>query len=69
MVSIPPHRNGFGKVHLNVRGVPNELEAITAGQAIQPGMAVRVIDIIEDEVLVVEPVDRAPNLRDNGIKR
>lgn len=69
LVSIPPHRNGFGKVYLKVRGAPNELEAITAGQAIQPGMSVRVIDIIEDEVLVVEPVDKAPNLRDKGIKR
>lgn len=63
LVSIPPHRNGFGKVHLNLRGAPNELEAMTAGQAIQPGMSVRVIDVIENEVLVVEPVPKAPNLR------
>lgn len=62
LVSIPPHRNGFGKVHLKVRGVPNELEAMTAGQAIQPGMSVRVVDIIDEKVLVVEPVNKAPNL-------
>lgn len=73
LVSIPPHRNGFGKVHLKMRGVPNELEAMTAGQAIQPGMSVRVVDIIENNVLVVEPVDKpkpkAPNMQNKGLER
>ena len=73
LVSIPPHRNGFGKVHLNMRGAPNELEAMTAGQAIQPGMSVRVIDVIDNEVLVVEPVNKpgpkAPNMQPKGFKR
>lgn len=69
LVSIPPHRNGFGKVHLNMRGAPNELEAMTAGQAIQPGMSVRVVDVIDEDVLVVEPVNRPPNLIDKGTTR
>ncbi|HMQ49924.1 MAG TPA: hypothetical protein PKA00_20920 [Saprospiraceae bacterium] len=54
---IPSHRNGFGKVHLNSREAPYELEAITAGEELRPGMPVRVVDVIEDRVLLVVPAE------------
>lgn len=54
---IPSHRNGFGKVHLNSREAPYELEAITAGEELKPGMPVKVIDVIEDRVLLVVPAE------------
>ena len=54
---IPPHRNGFGKVHLEMRGTPYELEAITAGKELEPGAAIRVIGIIDERILLVEPVE------------
>ncbi len=54
---IPPHRNGFGKVHVDKRGVPFEIEAITAGQELPPGVPIRVIDVIDGRVLLVEPIN------------
>lgn len=55
--SIPPHRNGFGKVHLDLRGAPYSIDAVTAGQELTAGMAVRVIDVLDDQVVLVEPVE------------
>lgn len=63
---IPSHRNGFGKVHLNLRTAPRELEAITAGQEIPRGTPVRVVDVIDNRVLLVEPIpqhDKYPGQR------
>lgn len=56
LLSIPPHRNGFGKVQLEVRQTPCEMDAITAGQELQPGAPVRVIEVIDNRVLLVEPL-------------
>ena len=61
---IPPHRNGFGKVHINLRTAPFEMEAVTAGEELPAGVPVRVVDVIDDRVLLVEAInDIAP---DNG---
>lgn len=54
---IPPHRNGFGKVHITLRDAPYELEAITGGGELQPGAPVRVIGVIDGRVLLVEPLE------------
>lgn len=56
LAEVPPHRNGFGKVHLNTEGTPYQLEAMTAGAALPIGAPVRVIEVIEGQVLVVEPL-------------
>lgn len=55
--SIPPHRNGFGKVHITLPQAPFQLEAITAGQELRPGAHVRVIDVIDNRILLVEPIE------------
>lgn len=55
--TIPPHRNGFGSVHLNVREAPFAVEAVTSGKAISPGTPVRVVGIIDEKVVLVEPID------------
>ena len=54
---IPPHRNGFGKVHIKLRNAPYELEAITGGGELKPGVPVRVIGVIDGRVLLVEPLE------------
>jgi hypothetical protein len=54
--SIPPHRNGFGKVHLNLREAPFEIDAVTAGQEVPKGTPVRVVDILDDKIVLVEPI-------------
>lgn len=58
LFAVPSYRNGFGKVHLNVRGAPYEIEAMTAGMELRAGASIRVVDVIEDgRVLVVEPLE------------
>jgi membrane protein implicated in regulation of membrane protease activity len=59
--TVPSHRNGFGKVHLDMRGLPYEIEAMTAGTELKAGDAVRVVGVLEDRVLLVEPIEE-----DNG---
>lgn len=54
---IPPHRNGFGKVHLEMRGTTYELEAITPGKELKPGAEIRVIGVIDERILLVEPLE------------
>ncbi|HOY16807.1 MAG TPA: NfeD family protein [Haliscomenobacter sp.] len=53
---IPPHQEGFGRVHLNLRKAPYALDAISIGAEIRPGDSVRVVDIVDDHILVVEPL-------------
>lgn len=55
--SIPPHRNGFGKVFLSLPEAPFQIEAITAGQELSPGAHVRVVDVIDDRIILVEPIE------------
>jgi hypothetical protein len=58
LFAVPSHRNGFGKVYLNVKGTPYEIEAMTAGLELSAGASIRVVDVIEDgRVLVVEPLE------------
>lgn len=52
---IPSHRNGFGKVQLDYGGGIISIEAMTAGTELKPGDTVRVVQIIEGRILVVEP--------------
>ncbi len=67
---IPPHRNGFGKVHLNLREAPYELEAITSGSELKPGASIRVIGVIDGRVLLVEPLEDGgyPHENQNGAR-
>jgi ABC-type transport system involved in multi-copper enzyme maturation permease subunit len=53
---IPPHQEGLGRVHINLRKAPYALDAISIGAEIKPGDSVRVVDIINDHILVVEPL-------------
>ncbi len=71
LYTVPSHRNGFGKVHLNVKGAPYEIEAMTAGMELRAGASVRVVDVIEEgRVLVVEPLeDRGYPHEEHGLGR
>ena len=53
---IPPHQEGLGRVHLNLRKAPYALDAISIGAEIRPGDSVRVVDIVNNHILVVEPL-------------
>ncbi|PHN01004.1 hypothetical protein CRP01_39395 [Flavilitoribacter nigricans DSM 23189 = NBRC 102662] len=54
---IPPHRNGFGKVQINDRRSHYTIDAITAGREIPRGTSVRVVDVIDDHVILVESLE------------
>lgn len=64
---IPPHIKGKGKVHLNLRHAPYQLNAVSQYGELSKGVPVRVVAILEDQTLVVEPLDgRPPHLPEKG---
>jgi len=55
-LTIPAHEKGVGKVHLLVEGRIREIDAITPGEKLKTGTPIKVIDIMNGNVLKVEPV-------------
>lgn len=59
---IPAQSKGQGKITLNINGNLREWEAITLeGEQLPTGASVRVIEIVDDNILVVEPADKYLN--------
>ncbi len=54
-LNIPSNREGLGKVHLKIQGSLREMDAVTEGQTIPTGASVRVVEILHDNLLLVEP--------------
>ena len=54
---IPSNKNGQGKIHINIQGSIREMDAVTKGSLLPTGSKVRVIDIMNNELLVVEPLE------------
>lgn len=54
-VDIPPHRVGHGRVQIEVRGALLELNAVTIGNELPMGLPVRVVDVLDQRTLLVEP--------------
>lgn len=54
---IPSGRGGTGKVHLNLRSAPYQVDAISNGRDLPVGAPVRVVEIVENRLLVVEPLE------------
>ena len=55
-LTIPAHGKGTGKVHLLVEGRIREIDAVTPGEVLKTGTPIRVIDIMNGNVLKVESV-------------
>lgn len=53
---IPAGRAGCGKVQVSFHGSVQELPAQTDGEAIASGKRVRVVQVVDDKVLVVTPL-------------
>lgn len=51
---IPGAESGRGKIHLKVDGKMRELDAITSGEQLKTGTIVKVIEILDENVLKVE---------------
>lgn len=56
-LSIPEHRKGMGKVHIRLGGGFREMDAVTEGENIQTGKKVKVVEILDANVLVVVPLE------------
>lgn len=55
-LAIPAAGQGMGQITLELNGGLRQLSAITKGDMIPTGANVQVVDLLEDNVLVVEPV-------------
>lgn len=55
-LTIPAHGKGTGKVHLLVEGRIREIDAVTPGEVLKTGTPIKVIDIMNGNVLKVESV-------------
>ena len=53
-IPIPAKRSGVGKVHIMLQGVLREVEAITEGKSIPRGTIIKVVDVINNNLLLVE---------------
>ena len=53
---IPDAREGQGKVQISLHGSVQEISAMTDGTFIPTGARVRVIQVIDDNTLLVEPI-------------
>lgn len=53
-IPIQGNREGKGKVQLSVQNSVREFDAITAGEALKTGNIVKIIEVVEGNVLLVE---------------
>ncbi len=53
-LTIPGEKSGLGKVHIVTRGSLREWDAMTEGPALATGTKIKVIDLLEEALLVEE---------------
>jgi len=53
---IPGKRQGYGKVQINIQGALRELQALTDDDDIRTGAIVKVVDVIDEHILLVSKV-------------
>lgn len=56
-LTIPGRRKGKGKIHVILKKAMKELDAVTEGEELQNGKKVKIIEVLADNTLVVEPVE------------
>jgi hypothetical protein len=56
-LSIPANKNGQGKVHLKIQGALKEVDAVTNGDTLPTGSTIKVVEIIDDNLILVEQAD------------
>lgn len=56
-LTIPANRGGVGKVQLKVQGAFRELDAMSAGEEIPTGKVIKVLEVVNDHILMVAPVE------------
>lgn len=56
-LSIPANKNGHGKVHIKIQGALKEVDAVTNGDTLPTGSTIKVVEIIDDNLILVEQAD------------
>lgn len=56
-LTIPGERKGSGKVQITINNSVREYDALTDGDEIKTGAAIKVVDVIDGNTLVVESLD------------
>jgi len=56
-LTIPAGKRSVGKIHINIQGVMKEMDAITEGKTLATGATIRVVEIVDENLLLVEPVE------------
>ena len=57
-LTIPGQESGKGKIHVTIDGTMREMDAITKeGDKIPTGADIRVVEVLENNVLLVEPIE------------
>ena len=57
-IPIPSNKKGQGKIHITIQGSIREMDAVTVGGQLPTGSTVRVVEILNNDLLVVEPIER-----------
>jgi membrane protein implicated in regulation of membrane protease activity len=56
---IPAAQQGQGRIQVKLQGSIKEIEAVTRDGAVIPtGASVRIVDVLDNNILVVEPLDK-----------
>ena len=55
-LTIPGRKEGKGRIQIEMEGKTMEFEAITADEAIETGRKIRVVDVLKNNVMVVQPI-------------
>ncbi|MBP1616348.1 MAG: serine protease [Bacteroidetes bacterium] len=53
-IRIPARKTGKGKVQVSVNGAVHELDAVTQGDELPSGSLIRVVSLVDEELLLVE---------------
>ena len=56
-LTIPAARSGAGKVQININNSVREYAALTDGEALPTGRQIRVVEVIGNDTLLVEPLE------------
>lgn len=57
-LTIPAGQAGVGKVHLHIGNTVRELDAVTKGDTLVTGSKIRVLDLAENNIVIVESIDK-----------
>ena len=56
-LAIPGHRAGTGKVQITINESVREYDAVTDGDSLPTGAAIRVVEVVGSETLLVEAIE------------